>query len=321
MLKIALISLTAVAVGLVALAFWSAHLAREAERRFPPLGRFVETGGLRLHHAISGREDGVPVVLLHGANSAMQDWEHGVRTALERDFRVIAFDRPGHGYSEPMDEEPTPAAQARVMRAALRQLGIERPIVVGFSWSGAIATAWGLDAPDEVAAVVTLAGATHDWPGDIDAVYQLAAWPFVGWLFAHTIVPVYAHAFADSLSADVFWPQPLGGNLDKLPIPLAVRPRAFLVNAAERRLLKPFLAIQKLRYPSFRPPLVVVHGMDDRIVGLSVHSRPLHGAVPHSRLMEIAAAGHALPYTHAATIAEAVRRAADDAETAGRIRR
>ncbi|MCW5730173.1 MAG: alpha/beta hydrolase [Alphaproteobacteria bacterium] len=303
---------------LLGLLAWSAHLNREAERRFPATGAFIEVENLRLHYTDSG--GGRTIVLVHGANSALQDWESGVRQTLQRTFRVIAFDRPGHGYSERhWDRAPTPAEQARLLRFALRQLGVERPILVGFSWSGSLVMAYGLDYPDEVAAVVTVAGALYDWPSPIGAIYQIAGWPVLGSFLAHAIVPAYAHAFADELSRDVFAPQPLGDSLGRAPVPLAVRPASFLTNAEERRILKPFLALQKTRYGEFRPPLVVLTGTADRVVSPDIHSRALARTAPQAELIEIAGAGHALPYTHPQRIVDAVLRAHVRAQAIGRI--
>ena len=56
------------------------------------------------------------------------------------------------------DGENSPQAQAAVLRAAAAELGLERPLLVGHSLGAAVALAWALDAPDDVAAVVTLGG-------------------------------------------------------------------------------------------------------------------------------------------------------------------
>lgn len=303
---------------LVALLAWSSHLGREAERRFPAVGQFVEVEGLRLHYTDNG--GGRAVVLLHGANSALQDWENGVRQSLQRTFRVVAFDRPGHGYSERHADRPaSPAEQARLLHLALRQLGVERPILVGFSWSGSLVMAYGLDYPEHVAAVVTVAGALYDWPAPIAAIYRAAAWPVLGPFLAHAIVPIYAHVFARELSRDVFAPQPLGESAGRAPVPLAVRPASFLTNAEERRILKPFLALQKTRYGEFRPPLVILTGTGDRVVSPDIHSRALARAVPQAELVEVPDAGHALPYTHPQQIVDAIARAHQRAQAIGRI--
>jgi len=65
----------------------------------------------------AARGSGTPVVLLHGKCVTFQDYEaSGVLGLAAEQFRVIAFDRPGFGYSErPRTTVWTPAAQARLV--------------------------------------------------------------------------------------------------------------------------------------------------------------------------------------------------------------
>src|SRR5262245_34352567 len=109
---------------------------RRIEAANPPLGSFVEVGGVRLHYAAKG--SGPPVVLVHGASITLRDWTASIFDDLvAAGHRTLAFDRPGYGYSDrPGGEWPSPAVQARLLREALARLGVERPILVGHSWAG-----------------------------------------------------------------------------------------------------------------------------------------------------------------------------------------
>jgi predicted alpha/beta-fold hydrolase len=128
-----------VMVGALALAAVANHLlARRAERTNPPLGRFLQVDEVRLHYLEQGQ--GAPLVLLHGNGGMIQDFLASglVDRAAER-HRVIVFDRPGYGYSErPRGRLWTPEAQADLLAAALRQLGVERATVLGHSWAAAV---------------------------------------------------------------------------------------------------------------------------------------------------------------------------------------
>jgi pimeloyl-ACP methyl ester carboxylesterase len=88
-------------------------------------------------------------------------------------YRVTAFDRPGQGYTDrarPGLDGPwagdaeSPSEQAAMLREAASALGIERPIVLGHSYAGSVALAWGLDDPEGTAAVVNVSGASMPWP-------------------------------------------------------------------------------------------------------------------------------------------------------------
>ena len=86
------------------------------ERHYPPAGRFVEVDGGRLHVLELGAEnDGVPIVLLHGASGNLQDMRLGLGERLAAQHRVILIDRPGHGWSARFggDEEPLRCGRPR----------------------------------------------------------------------------------------------------------------------------------------------------------------------------------------------------------------
>ena len=75
--------------------------ARAAEAANPPLGRFVEADGVRVHYVEHGDRGAPPVVLIHGNFSMVQDFALSpVVAALAQRHRIIVFDRPGFGYSE-----------------------------------------------------------------------------------------------------------------------------------------------------------------------------------------------------------------------------
>jgi len=105
-------TLLGVAAALGATALWNYIQARRAEREHPPMGRFVEVDGVRLHYVDRGH--GRPVVLLHGNMMLIEDWAlSGVLDMAASHHRVLAFDRPGYGRSEcTRDRIWTPAAQA-----------------------------------------------------------------------------------------------------------------------------------------------------------------------------------------------------------------
>ncbi len=112
----------------------------------------------RLHYIDRGT--GRPIVLLHGNGTFAQDWLiSGVLDQLATDHRVIAFDRPGFGYSErPRSRIWTASAQAALIHKALLKLDIHKPVIVGHSWGTLVALALALDYPLDTAALVLLSG-------------------------------------------------------------------------------------------------------------------------------------------------------------------
>src|ERR1700730_18746524 len=105
------------AVGLI-----NHALARRADRRNPPEGKFVTVDDVRLHYIERGT--GSVIVLLHGNGTMARDFVlSGVFDLLCKDHRVIAVDRPGFGFSDrPRGRIWTPDAQACLFQKALRRL-------------------------------------------------------------------------------------------------------------------------------------------------------------------------------------------------------
>src|SRR5579863_7408748 len=91
---IVLALLGAVIAGLV---LYSAWTARRVEKALPPLGRFIDVEGGRIHYLDQG--SGPTLLLIHGLGGQMRNFTHSLLERLKNDYRVIIIDRPGSGYS------------------------------------------------------------------------------------------------------------------------------------------------------------------------------------------------------------------------------
>src|ERR671932_2308989 len=89
-------------------------------------GEFVDVEGVRLHYLSRG--EGRPVVLLHGNSGFAHDFASVLEALDGKEFRALAFDRPGHGFSERPTHDGAMSAQVGLMRGALKELGVRRPI-------------------------------------------------------------------------------------------------------------------------------------------------------------------------------------------------
>ena len=194
-------------LALAGLALRELRAAHLAERRHPPLGRFLEIEGVRVHYAEWGQ--GPPVVLLHGNGTMVDDWAiSGLATAASQRFRVIAIDRPGYGYtSRPRDRLWTAEAQANLIRKALARLGVERPVVVGHSWGAIVALALALDYPDEVRGLVLLGG--YYFPTRRADVWAFSppAIPVIGDVMRYTVSPPIMRRLAPKIIRALFAPR------------------------------------------------------------------------------------------------------------------
>ncbi len=293
------------------LAVYSAWGVRQIETRYPPVGRFIEVDGIRLHYVDKGQ--GTPLVLLHGASSTLLEFTDNLLARLAGSHRIIAFDRPGFGYSErPTDGWPDPARQAALFHRALLQLGIERSVIVGHSWSGSVALAYALDYPQQTAGAVLLAGVTHPWGGKVYWTFDLAQMPVIGTIFAHTIVYPVGRFLLQDVAAKVFAPDPMGpDHLTRTGATLALRPDTFLANAEDCGRLSDFLIDQSRRYPTIQTPLLLITGDSDAIVPADHHTDKLAKQAADVQLEVFKNTGHALHHTHPEAVSRLIDKFAD----------
>ncbi len=284
-----------------------------AEARYPPVGRLVEVAGHQVHVHVEG--SGPDLVLIHGASGNLRDFTFDLAGRLAEDYRVIAFDRPGLGWSDPLPEGTIgPVEQADHLRAAAAALDVRNPIVVGHSYGGALTLAWGLRAPAETAALVILAGVSHPWEGPLSLTQTLPA-TTLGRLVVNPLVAAFAGrgSIVNTLES-VFHPQPVPeGYAEHVGAGLSLRRGSLRRNAEQLAGLKPHLAAMAPRYPHLPMPVEIVHGTADRTVGLSIHAERLVADVPQAVLTRLDGIGH-MPH-HAApdAVIAAIHRAAASA--------
>jgi pimeloyl-ACP methyl ester carboxylesterase len=294
-------------------------LTRRAERRFPPTGTYVSVRGIRLHYldlgptalqpSLPSGGAALPIVLLHGAFSALQDYSATILPELAKSHRVLAFDRPGQGYSgRDATTMGTPQGQADTIREALAALDVSRAVMVGFSYGGAVALAHAVRHREATAALILLAAPTHPWPGPIDTEYFVPTWPVLGPLLLHTLVMPLGTMLTSRGTAAAFYPLPIASGFAASPVPLALRPGSYAANAQDIRELKPALREMSSDYGTLRLPITIVHGAEDHTVGLKTHSDKLKAQLPAVDLIPLPGAGHQLLYTHPAVVLDAIER-------------
>lgn len=304
----------AFAAGLVG-GLWidTARRTRATEEDHPPAGRFVEVDGAhgpaRLHYLERGR--GRPVVFLHGNGILAQDWDLcGILGEACRDFQCIAFDRPGHGYSDQPPGAYDPAGQAALLRAGVRALGLEKPILVGHSLGATVALAWALDYPEDVTGVLYLSGFAYPQPRLDLLPFMTSGAPLVGPALSHTVLPPLDRLLLPALLARIFQPDPVPRGYDRLPVDLMLRPSQLEAAGAQTAALIPGVARLAPRYPDLKIPLTIMAGTEDRIVDHRAHALRLHEDVPASTLHLLTGSGHMINHSGRDAVLEALRRMA-----------
>ncbi|MFN3791467.1 alpha/beta fold hydrolase [Massilia sp.] len=294
------------AIGLAASFLYVRARSRQAERDNPPQGKFVEVDGVRLHYLERG--SGPTLVLLHGNGVYSKDFEtSGLLQRAAEHYRVIAFDRPGFGYSErPRSTLWTPDRQAALLHRALERIGVESAIVAGHSWGTMVALAMGLQRPDAVRGLVLLSG--YYYPSlrlDVATLTQPAV-PIVGDLLRYTVLPLVARALWPGMAKRTFSPRPVDRRFDAFPVWMALRPKQLRAAAAETAVMIPAAAMLSKRYAELKVPAAIVAGTQDKIVDAGHNSERLSERLGASELQLMPGVGHMTHYADVEKIMAAI---------------
>ena len=304
-------SLLIATLGLAGVTHWRANSrSAAAELAYPPTGEFLFVDGLRLHYEIKGK--GPDLVMIHGASGSLRDLTFSLRDRLTDRFRVIVIDRPGLGHSDPLPN-PLPDAslvsQARAIKAAVAELGVTDPVVLGQSYGGAVALAWALDGGPR--ALVLVGSPSLPWPGKLDPWYRMtttAPGRAILIPLASAFVP---QSYVRAATTQVFAPDPVPtGYADWIGTPLILRRGTLAANTAQINALRAELVTMEPRYSKLDLPVELIHGTEDTIVPLHIHSAPLAELLPDATLTVIDGAGHMPHHSHTDTVIEAILRAA-----------
>jgi pimeloyl-ACP methyl ester carboxylesterase len=233
---------------------------------------YVDINGHRTWVEDRGRS-GEALLLLHGGLSNSDDLLDGIGSGLA-DFRVVAFDRRGHGYTADTDADFHYADMATEAIRVLEDVVGGPAHVVGWSDGGIVALLVALARPDLVHKVV-IVGTNYHYDGTIP------------------VEPDPQSPFMQAIAARYIERSPDGPeHLD------VVFGKSFALFSSEPTLTTTDLG-------DITHPTLVVVG-DDDLVSLS-HTCSLYEALPLGQLAVVPGASHALPMEQPLRLAELIR--------------
>lgn len=293
-------------LGMAASYLYVRAKTRQAEREHPPQGKFVEVDGVRLHYLERGR--GPALVLLHGNTVSSDDFDQSglIDRAAER-YRVIAFDRPGYGYSQrPRTTVWTPQEQARVLHHALQELGVDSALVLGHSWGTLVALAMAQNVPDFVRGLVLLSG--YYYPSlRLDVPFMSPpAVPVVGDLLRYTVSPLVWRLRWPLMARFMFSPQTVPDSFWRIPPWLMVRPGQLRASAADSVLMVPSAMMLSRHYAELKVPAAIIVGTRDKVANFKHNAEHLAEQIPENELMLEPGVGHMTHYAHPDKVMEAI---------------
>ncbi|WP_097073272.1 alpha/beta fold hydrolase [Ureibacillus xyleni] len=292
----------------VGLYIYNAIEVKKGEISFSPKGEYVTVNDVKLHYYTEGK--GQPIVFLHGAMLSANDYKDVLKLAAAHGYQAFAFDRPGYGYSERPKGKVTPISQAKLIRNALKKIGVEDPIiVVGHSWSGTMTLSYAQQFPDEVAGIVLLGAAMYKegYPAENgDALSKIVTTPLVGELMLNTLLKTpLGKNLAKSTVISTFSPEtPPDGYLEET-IALGFRPGQFKANREDVLEFPKTSKEISSYYSSIETSTVIVVGENDPF-NIIEQGKRLNDELKHSKLQIIPDIAHMIPVLHPQVVLEAI---------------
>ncbi len=311
----------ALAVGLVgyALARHASAYTRRTEAAFPPTGHFIDADGTRLHVREAGMEGAPRILLIHGASSNLLELWGPLADEFSPLHRVIAYDRPGMGYSTRIKRNGHAMAyQAKCAARVLEQTGSDPAIIVAHSLGSSVALRLALDHPQLVRGLVLIAPAANPFPQFKPAWWaRLSATPILGDIFCNLIIPFFGPPMSGASVANNFWPAPVPVNYQEhAGVPLIFRPVAFRSSALDVCAANTEFAAQSQRYGDLLTPAIILTAEKDRIVSPKRHARALAATLPAGELVIAPDTGHMPHRLRTDLVIAAIRRVNELTSTA-----
>ncbi len=123
---------------------------------------YVSVNGLNMYYETHGT--GQPLVLLHGAFSAIGTSFGGLLPELSRTRQVIALELQAHGHTADIDRPLSLEGMADDVAAAIKQLGMEQADLLGYSMGAGVALQVVIRHPEVIRKLV-LASITYTLSG------------------------------------------------------------------------------------------------------------------------------------------------------------
>jgi 2-hydroxymuconate-semialdehyde hydrolase len=261
---------------------------------------FVQINDKEKLYVLDSGGDKPAVLLIHGFGASHTSWV-GIRPSLQKHYRVIAVDLPGHGFSDKYEGDYSIKAVAARLLRLLDLKGIKRAHVLGHSWGTAVSLSLAIQAPERVRSLTLMAA----------FAYEKQVAPFLIWARA----PV----MGEFLFSQV-WDQRLDDRLayafydaDKFATP-EVTEKAKAVMKRPGVLAAALAAARGIRftemephYPELNVPVLILSGREDRVTRLAP-ARQLNADLPDSRHKVIPLCGHLIPVEHPKKVLRLIKR-------------
>jgi 3-oxoadipate enol-lactonase len=113
----------------------------------------IRVNGVRLHHAVSGDPNGIPVVFANSLGTDVRIWDR-LLPLLPTGLRFVRYDMRGHGLSDAPEGDYFMGDLVADAAALIEALDLGRVVFVGLSIGGVVAQGLAAERPDLLRAAV-----------------------------------------------------------------------------------------------------------------------------------------------------------------------
>lgn len=238
---------------------------------------FTRVNGVLLSYRLGGRAGAPELVFINSLGTDARIWDD-VIARLAGDYRILSYDKRGHGLSDSPAGEYGLDAHLDDLTGLLDHVGMARPALAGVSVGGLIAQGFALRHPERVAALVLCAtaprfGDAAGWAARMAAVRQGGLGAIAEAVMERWFSPGFRRNRPDDLAG---WKT----------LFLRTDPAGYIATCATLRDTDLTAQIGAIAAPT-----LVVAGEEDGATPLSaVHG--LAGAIAGARFTALAGAGH-----------------------------
>lgn len=269
---------------------WTDYHVLRTEKQFPPVGQFITVEKHRLHYVRAGA--GRSLVLIHGGFGSVYDFTLSIFPPLSQKFDVVAIDRPGHGYSSRMVSGITLFDQARLLRRAFHEMGLNKPVIIGHSIGAAVGLALLSEYPEEFSGLVSLGGYVTPFDGPPHPMHLVPIIPCFGALYLSCLIYPFGCLVKNEIGRKVFLPKAPMIDYLKTATSLALRPNHFKANAEDIRLLNTGLDQIGKKMALIKHPVAVLSGDGDQVSLPKRHAARLVERLPNAKMIWLEGVGH-----------------------------
>ncbi|MEX6506383.1 3-oxoadipate enol-lactonase [Jiella sp. M17.18] len=135
---------------------------------------FARVNGIVVHYRLEGEAGAPALVLINSLGTDFRIWDDVV-ARLSGSFRILRYDKRGHGLSEATPAPYAMATHVADLAALIDHVGLDKPLVVGLSIGGMIAQGYAADRPERLAGLVLMdtahkIGTPQSWNERIEAI-------------------------------------------------------------------------------------------------------------------------------------------------------